>query len=319
MTTVAAGTAALQGGGQVIAIMGPTASGKTALGVALAGALDGELVNADSRQAIAELAVGVCKPTEAELRGIPCHGLDWSHLGDRFSAGGYRILATRAIEEVFSRARVPLLVGGTGLYIRALLDGFDFGGLSSEPTPALGWQRPVEAAQQAEIAAADLLRLDPGRAATLDMRNRRRVTRAADLARAGAQPGSRRPPWESLRIGCRVSAELLSARIAERSETLIGDPLAAEVEGLLSQGFTAEVISRSAIGYAEIVDWMGRRCRREEAVKRVVSRTWRYARAQMTWLRGESELVWIDAETTLPVMVRDCLALIGNGRQQRVN
>lgn len=302
----------------MLAVLGPTASGKTQLAVALAGELGGELVNADSRQAIAELEVGVCKPTPGELRGISCHGLDWSHLGRPFSVALYRKLAARAIDEITGRDRTAIVVGGTGLYIRALLGGFDFGQVAPDTARSALRDGPAGERSLAVAAARDLYLLDPQRALEVDLANPRRVIRAAELARAGARARQSAPAWLVLKLGCRVDRTELRRRIEARSERLMAEPLLVEVESLRAQGFSAELLSRSAIGYSEVVDWAQGRCRRQEAVDRVVARTWRYAKAQMTWLRTEPDLAWIEAGSTLHEMISQCLAVMRREPAPRV-
>lgn len=306
------------GSPQVLAILGPTASGKTRLSVALARELGGELVNADSRQAISELAIGVCKPTADELGGVKCHGLDWSNLGHPFSAAVYRTLAAAAIEEIADRGRTAILVGGTGLYIRALLGGFDFGRVAPTAPRPVTRGAHSDRLDLAARAGRDLLRLDPQRALEVDLENPRRVIRAAELARAGARAGQVPPAWSALRIGCRVGGPELRSRIEARSEQLIGEPLRQEVESLQSQGFSADLLSRSAIGYSEAVDWARGHCTREEAVDRLVARSWRYAKAQLTWLRSEPDVVWVDAAVSPDEMVQQCLAVIPRGPAPRL-
>jgi tRNA dimethylallyltransferase len=294
-----------------LAVQGPTASGKTRLAVALAQELEGELVNADSRQAIAELSVGVCKPTPTELQGVVCHGLDWSHLGRPFSAAQYRTLATRAIEEVAARGHSAIVVGGTGLYVRALLGGYDFGHVP--PEEARTESADPAGDQLMAVATQDLARLDPERAQQVDLGNPRRVIRAAELARAGTRPHQLPPGWSIRKLGCRVSPKELRARIEARSDRLLGQPLRDEADALVAKGFSAELLARSAIGYSEVVDWALGRCPRQQALERVVARTWRYAKAQMTWLRGEPDLVWVDATTSLDEMVSQGLAVLRIG------
>jgi tRNA dimethylallyltransferase len=294
----------------VLAVMGPTASGKTRLAVALARAIQGDLVNADSRQSIAELAIGVCKPTSAELQGITCHGLGWSELGVPFSAAAFRERAIEVMAEIWDCGRIPVVVGGTGLYIRALLGGFDFGGVGPDPERQRSLASGEEEAAMAVSATRSLAQVDPERAGSVDLRNPRRTIRAAELARAGAKPGRVSPGWVTQKFACRVSSAQLRARIAIRSEQLMAEPLAKEVEGLLRRGFSPTLLARSAIGYAEAVDWLAGQCSRQEAVERVISRTWRYARAQMTWLRSEPGLTWVDAEASPEEMVSRCLAVL---------
>ncbi len=272
----------------VVAVVGPTATGKTRLAVALAERLDGELVNGDSRQAIAELRVGVAKPEGLELRGIPCHGLDWRHLGEPFTAHDFVIRAEAALQGVAERGRVPILVGGTGLYLRALLRGYDFGGVPPrEDRGAAADGPPVEA------LAAELERLAPARAIRTDLRNSRRVVRALELARAGADAGRLRHPWPAVWLGRALSAAALRQRIERRSEWLVGPALLAEVATLLASGVAPGVRADVAIGYREAIDWRDGRCGREEAVARVAQRTWRYARRQRTWFRSEPQVQWV--------------------------
>jgi tRNA dimethylallyltransferase len=289
--------------------MGPTASGKTRLAIGLARELDGELVNADSRQSIAELAIGVCKPTAEELEGIPCHGLGWSHLGVPFSAAAFRERAEVAMTEIWDRGRMPVVVGGTGLYIRALLNGFDFGGVAPELERERSTGHREREAAMAVAASRTLLQLDQERARRLDLQNPRRVIRAAELARAGVRAGRTSPGWVAQKFACRVGPAQLRERIATRSDQLMAEPLTTEVQRLLQQGFSPALLARSAIGYAEAVDWLAGRCSRQQAVERLISRTWRYARSQMTWLRSEPDLEWVDAEARPEEMVSQCLAL----------
>ncbi|MGH7705290.1 MAG: tRNA (adenosine(37)-N6)-dimethylallyltransferase MiaA [Candidatus Dormibacteria bacterium] len=299
---------------QVVAVMGPTASGKTQLAVALAQRLGAELVNADSRQAVQELSVGVGKPTSAELQGIFCHGLDWSHLGEPFSAAEYRARASGCIEEVAGRGHPAVVVGGTGLYVRSLLAGFDFGGVP----PDRAWRLAAGGGEESEHpTAAALGRAHPEWGARVDLGNPRRVIRQAELSRAGARAGHRPPPWSVTKLGCRVGPEQLRTRIEARSDQLMDAALRGEVESLLDRGFPAEVLARAGIGYAEALAWLQGRCERSAAVTRVVARTWRYARAQMTWLRSEPDLVWVDAEAGPTAAVEQCLIAIGDVEASR--
>ncbi|MFZ0996299.1 MAG: tRNA (adenosine(37)-N6)-dimethylallyltransferase MiaA [Candidatus Dormiibacterota bacterium] len=307
MSTISPDRVAVQG---VLAVMGPTASGKTRLAVGLAMKIQGDLVNADSRQSIAELAIGVCKPTPAELQGIPCHGLGWSQLGEPFSAAVFRKRAIAVMAEIWGHGRIPVLVGGTGLYVRALLGGFDFGGVGPDPERQRSIPSGKQEAAMAASATRSLAQIDPHRAGKVDLRNPRRVVRAAELARAGAMPGRESPGWVTQKFACRVSPGQLRERIAIRSDQLLAEPLAQEVEKLVRGGFSPDLLARSAIGYAEAVDWLAGRCTRQQAVERVTSRTWRYARAQMTWLRSEPGLTWVDAEASPEEMVSRCLATL---------
>ncbi|MGB9483646.1 MAG: hypothetical protein WCB86_07115, partial [Candidatus Dormiibacterota bacterium] len=241
-------------------------------------------------------------------QGVVCHGLDWCHLGRPFSAAQYRSLATAAIDEIAARGHTAIVVGGTGLYVRALLGGYDFGRVPPENART---ERSVpDDDQLLAVATQDLARLDPARAQQVDLGNPRRVIRAAELARAGSRAQQSRPSWSIRKLGCRVGAKELRDRIEARSSRLLGDPLRQEVDSLVAKGFSAELLARSAIGYSEVVDWALGRCPRQQALERMVARTWRYAKAQMTWLRSEPDLVWVDATASTDEMVSQGLAAL---------
>ncbi len=279
----------------VVAVMGPTASGKTALAVQLALVFGGELVNADSRQAIADVRVGVCKPTAAELLGVPCHGLDWRRIGEPYSAAEFALRARGEIEEIWSRGKLPILVGGTGLYMRGLVGGFDFGELASSPAMRSG-------------SSDELSRIAPKVAAGVDLRNPRRVARALELARAGRQPAARRPPWAAMRLAVQIERSELRARIDARAHGLVGDLLADEITRLRGQGVSDELIRGIAIGYREGLAWVDGHISTVEAASSISGRTWRYARSQLTWLRSEPDLTWVscfeDAEQLVSLVWR---------------
>jgi tRNA dimethylallyltransferase len=266
----------------VVAVMGPTASGKSALAVELALAFGGELVNADSRQAIAGVRVGVCKPTAEELMGVACHGLDWRQIGEPYSAALFTRRAGLLMDEIWARGKVPIVVGGTGLYVRSLLGGFDFGRLP-----------PTAAVRSASSAA--LSQLAPQVAAAVDLRNPRRVARALELARAGRRPAARKPRWAAMRIAIQIGREELRARIDARARGLIAEPLAEEIARLRDQGVPDQVIGGIAIGYREGLAWVDGRLSGAEAALAISGRTWRYARSQLTWLRSEPELTWVSS------------------------
>ena len=289
----------------VVAVVGPTASGKTALAIALARRLEGELVNGDSRQMIAELQVGVAKPEPCELGGVVCHGLDWRRVGRPFTAFDFVARADPALAGIAARQRVPIVVGGTGLYLRALLRGFDFGQVAPRPPVPAGSAGAGADGPDLTALAAELARVGPELAGRVDLRNRRRVVRALELARAGAVPGVRRQPWPAVLVARRLSAAALRRRIEERSRRLMGPRLLAEVERILAGGVPADVLAGAAIGYAEALAWRSGRCGREEAAARVALRTWRYGRQQRTWLRREPQVVWLGDDASCDDAVAD--------------
>ncbi|NNM96340.1 MAG: tRNA (adenosine(37)-N6)-dimethylallyltransferase MiaA [Candidatus Dormibacteraeota bacterium] len=289
---------------RLLAVVGATATGKTELAVALAESISGELISADSRQAIAEMAIGVCKPTPQELHGVPCHGLSWRHLGQPFTAVDFVQRAEPVLAQVWAAGRTPIVVGGTGLYIKALLSGYDFGRVPPAPRDAdAGASCPSSTLRS---LVAELTELIPDAYRRVDLRNPRRVQRALELARAGAQASQEAPAWSVVQLGCQVDTTELRSRIQRRAERLMGDPLRAEVAGLLAAGYSATTIAGAAIGYAEALAWMAGESSREQAAQAVANRTWRYARAQRTWLRAQPGVVWIDADMDIQGMVAAC-------------
>lgn len=277
---------------RLVTVVGATAAGKTRLAVQMAHHLDGELVNADSRQAIRELGVGVCKPTAAELEGVPCHGLDWRRLGDRFTAADFVDRARPILESIWARGRTPLVVGGTGLYVRALVGGFDFG---RAPTPVgAGPQGGAEDVEWLRTQAPDL-------AATVDLRNPRRVARAVVLATTGRRAAAAPNPWVTVQVGCGPERGELRRRIELRSRELVGEKLALEIDALRQRGYSDQVIAAAAIGYREAMDWMSGVLGREAAGDLVGRRTWKYARQQLTWWRREVGITWVDTGDDLAV------------------
>jgi len=291
----------------LVAVMGPTASGKTALSVGLARAMGGALINADSRQAVAELSVGVCKPEPAELLDVSCVGLDWSRLGQGFTARAFVELARAAMEGIWAHGQTPILVGGSGLYLRSLLEGFDFGdGPIRQGIAGSGRATGVDP----QAVLAELERLSPSRAQTVDRHNPRRVMRALELERAGLRPSRRQQAWTAVRIGLDIPRPVLRDRIELRAQRILGPELLEEVRCLLAQGFSYATVAESAIGYREALELLHGELTRDAALKSLIRRTWRYAKAQMTWLRREPNLIWIDASAKGADMLAEALEVV---------
>ncbi len=290
----------------LVVVVGATATGKTCLATALAAHLEGEMVNADSRQAFRDLAVGVNKPTPVECRGVPCHGLDWRGLGEPFTVADFVERAHRACDEIASRGRVAVVVGGTGLYVRALVDGFDFGGVAPGPEP----RGAVQGGSAAVRAGALLRQRAPDLAARVDLRNPRRVARALELADAGARPGRGGRSRPALWVGIRVASDRLRRRIEERTARLVGPAWRQEVDDLLGRGIPEATLAAAAIGYREVLQWRAGEITLDEARARVARRTWRYARAQATWFRREPRIRWLE-DDEMVAMLHQAVASLG--------
>ena len=281
---------------RVICVVGPTASGKTALAVDLALRLDGEVVSADSMQLYQGMDIGTAKPTAAEMRGVPHHLLSICPPTERFSAGKYVELAAAAVDDILARGKTAILAGGTGLYLDSLISGRDF---APEGDPAL---RAGLEALDTPTLRAQLEAVDPESAARLPDADRRRMIRALEIyrrtgetitthdARTRALPPRYAADWVGLDF---ASRELLYARIDRRVELMMEAGLEQEVRGLLASGVPPEATAMQAIGYKELAAAMRGELTMGEAVALIQQQSRRYAKRQRTWFRRNPAIHWI--------------------------
>jgi tRNA dimethylallyltransferase len=291
---------------RVVAVVGPTATGKTALAEALARQLGGEVVCADSRQVFRDLEIGTGKPTPAERAQLPHHLFDALELGQRRSAGWYAGAAAAIGRAIHARGRTAVLVGGSGLYLAALQRG-----LSAEPPhdPA------VRARLRAELAGAGpealhrrLAACDPGIAARLSPGDSQRITRALEVFEASGRPlswwhGQRPAPpleaeWRIVELA--VPPALLSERIARRTRWMFESGLVEETRGLIERGLAEPLRSLRAVGYDEALDLIEGRISLAEARERTDLRTRQLAKRQRTWFRHQLETLRLDAHALGP-------------------
>ena len=282
----------------IIVLSGPTASGKSGLALALAREFPVEIVNADSLQVYRYLDIGTAKPTVPERREIPHHLIDVADPDEAYDAGRYVREAERAIGEIRSRGKVPLVVGGTGMYIRALLRGLD--PLPADPRVreelSRRWESEGGAALHSELA-----RIDPETAARVHPSDRLRVVRAMEIAAvAGIPPSRARAAWRSadagrgrLFLALRPDRETLYRRIDARTEEMFRRGLTEEVRGLLSRGFGRSLKPMMALGYRHAVAHLLDGVPLPETIDAVKRDTRRYAKRQATWLSSEPNLVHI--------------------------
>ena len=297
---------------KLIAIVGPTATGKTALAVALARRLDGEIIGADSRQVYRHMDIGSAKPTAAERAAAPYHLIDVVDPDDPFSLGQWLELAQAVLKGVWSRGKQPLLVGGTGQYVWALLEGWR---LPRVP-PQREFRRRMEG-RPAEELVEELRRVDPEAAARIDPRNVRRLIRALEVHHVTGKPLSywrtKAPPaFDPRVIGLRLPREELYRRIDQRVEAMVRAGLVDEVRRLLVMGYSRELPSMSGIGYKEMCEHLAGETdpstgsgqapstssgqALEMAVARIKRGTHRLARHQNAWFKaGDRRIRWIEA------------------------
>ena len=288
----------------LIVITGPTATGKTALGVALCHALGGEVISADSMQIYRGMDIGTAKPTPAEREGVPHHLIDAADPGEDWSVARWAALADAAVRDIRARGRRPVVVGGTGLYIEALLTGREYGAAPEDPS--LRERLGAEYDALGGAAFREKLRaVDPLRAEKLAPADKKRLVRALEVytltgetitahdERTRALP----PRYESVRFALTWNdRETLYERIRRRVDAMAADGLFEEVEALLRSGLRADSTAMQAIGYKEVAAALRGECSREEALETVKRESCRYAKRQLTWLRRDPGLRWIPRE-----------------------
>ncbi len=287
----------------VIAILGPTASGKSEVAQRVALKLDGEVVSADSMQVYRSMDIGTAKLKPSEQL-VPHHLIDILDPGEAFSAQLFQQLSRKAFEEIAQRGKVPILCGGTGLYVQAALEDMRFPkGDQLHNVTREKYERLAQ--EEGNQAVWDILhRLDPESAHLLHVNNVRRVIRALEMHEQGIsyaqQVKNMRCLAEvvpSLRFGLSRTPELLAQRINKRVDTMFEQGLVEEVADLLQRGFRSALTAPQAIGYKEVVAYLDGTCSLEEAAEYIKTATRRYAKRQRTWLRRDSRLTMLDADT----------------------
>lgn len=278
---------------RIIAIVGPTASGKTALSLRLAKQFKGEIISADSRQIYRSLDIGTEKITPEEMAAIPHHLLDVADVTEVFSAADFKRLGGVVIKEIVARSHVPFVVGGTGFYIRALLDG-----LVIPQVPPNEILRLNLEGKSVEELYEILLEKDPERAGTVERYNPRRLVRALEIAAALGKvpPLEATPaPYEVLYIGIETPNEILRERITARLNIQIKRGLFAEVETLL-QKVPRERLNEFGYEYRLSADYLEGKITLPELQERLVNELWQYAKRQRTWFKRDKRIHWFKRE-----------------------
>jgi tRNA dimethylallyltransferase len=273
----------------LLAIVGPTAVGKTSLSIALAHELGGEIVSADSRQVYRFMDIGTAKPTPAERAAAPHHLIDVADPGEAFSLGVYVDLARAAIADIGARGRLPMLVGGTGQYLAAVLQGWSVPRV--EPQPALRASLEREAHEQGAAALhARLAQVDPAAAAAILPTNLRRIIRALEVYEVTGRPISaqqalRAPLPRARTLWLTLPAPALYRRIDDRVDAMVAAGLVGEVLGLLERGYGWDLPAMSGLGYREFRPFLAGESTLAEAIQRLKYDTHAFARRQPNWFR----------------------------------
>jgi len=284
----------------VVALVGPTAVGKTALAVRLAEAVRGEIVSADSRQVYRQMDIGTAKATPEELARIPHHLVDVIEPGATLGLAQFQEMAYRAIGDITARGRVPFLVGGTGQYVMAVIEGWQVPHVP--PDEALRRKLYQQAKEEgAEALHARLHELDPVAASRIDPRNVRRVVRALEVCLITGQPISelqekRRPVFRVLLIGLTLPCQELYQRIDERVENMIRLGLEDEVRRLVAAGYGFDLPSMSGVGYVQFKPYLAGEAALVDVVSEIKRATRRFVRHQSNWFRRDDPRIhWLDA------------------------
>lgn len=281
----------------VIVICGATATGKSDLAVALASEIDGEVINADSMQLYKGMDIGTAKITDEERRGIPHHLMDLLEVTEDANVAWYQEKAREKITEVHSRNKSAIIVGGTGLYIKAILDDLNF----PDTDPVVRTELELEYATKGIGPLFERLeKLDPAAALAIDKANSRRVIRALEVIKITGKPFTANLPRkestrypEALQFGLVMERELLSEKISARVERMWQAGFVAEVESLIEAGITRGTTAQKALGYSQVIAYKEGKISEEEAIEETKRATRQYARRQETWFSRDERIMWI--------------------------
>ena len=293
----------------LVAVVGATATGKSGLGVQLARALGGEIVNADSMQLYAGMDIGTAKEPAAARQGVPHHLLDIWPVTQAANVADYQKLARAAIDDITARDRVPVLVGGSGLYVRAALDDLHFPGTDSATRARLTDElaRLGPAALHARLAT-----LDPDAAAAILPGNGRRIVRALEVIEISGRPfTATMPAYAQIRpavqLGLTLPRPELDLRIAARVDRMWQAGFEAEVRRLADQGLREGITASRALGYQQLLRHLDGECTLDEARAETIKATKRFARRQESWFRRDPRVHWLDAAAPQTRLLADAL------------
>lgn len=287
---------------KLIVILGPTACGKTDWGIQIAKKYNGEVISADSRQIYQKMSIGTAKPKGVwklsgvkrayMVDGVPHHLIDFLDPGKLFTLAQFRDLAVKRIQDILKRGRVPMIIGGTGLYISSVVDNLDIPRV--EPNKKL--RRSLEGTS-AESLLSLLKKLDPDAAKKIDAKNKRRLIRALEVCIMSGEPFSKQqkkgePLFDVLEIGIDISPEILREHIHARVQRMMTLGLVDEIRELLRQRYSWKLSSMSGVGYRQFRRFFEGHCSIEEAVERLERDTRQFARRQMTWFRRDKRIRW---------------------------
>lgn len=277
---------------KLIVILGPTASGKSALAIKLARLFNGEIISADSRQVYKGLDIGSGKITKKEMQGIPHHLLDVANPKRRFTVAQYQKLALKAVLRIQKQGKLAFLVGGTGFYIQSIVDGI----IIPEVPPNLKLRAQLEKKSTQQLFEM-LKKLDPARAATIDAKNPRRLVRAIEINLGTGKPVPKLSrealaKWDVLQIGIKKSPEELKKLIAERLKKRTTGMIA-EVKKLHADGLSFKRLEELGLEYRFVAQYIQNKLTRQEMVEKIQKESEQFTKRQMTWFKRDKKIHWV--------------------------
>lgn len=286
---------------KLIVILGPTASGKSALGVNLARLFNGEIISADSRQVYRGLDIGSGKITKKEMKGVPHHLLDVANPARKFSVAQYQKLATKAVKDIQKRCKLPLLVGGTGFYIQSVVDGI----VIPEVKPNWKLRKKLSTYKTGKLYQL-LSQLDPVRAKNIDAKNPVRLIRAIEIVKATKKPITpliKKRQLNVLQIGVTKSPKELQRTIATRLRKKERG-MVAEVKKLRRNGLSYKRLEELGLEYRFVAQYLQGKISRQEILQQIQKESWQYAKRQMTWFRRDETVHWITTQAQAKKLVK---------------
>ena len=299
----------------LVILTGPTAVGKTKLSIKLAQKINGEIISADSMQVYRRMNIGTAKITETEKEGIPHHLIDILEPWEDFNVVAFQSYAKRAVQTIRERGKIPIVAGGTGFYIQALLYGIDF--TENESNTELRTRLEKESEKDGGISLHRyLMQIDPVAAQAIHPNNRKRVIRAVEFYELTGQRISEHNDeqrqnesvYNSAYFVLTMNRDELYRRIDMRVDQMLQEGLVAEVESLLAEGCRADMISMQGLGYKEIIRYLNQELSLEEAVYILKRDTRHFAKRQLTWFRREREVIWLDKDENGDKLLDTCLS-----------
>ena len=303
---------------RIIVIVGPTASGKSALAIKIAKKFNGEIVSADSRQIYREMDIGTAKPSEKEMTAVPHYLIDIKNPNENYTVAEYKSDAIKAINKIIKKKKLPILVGGTGLYIKAIVDNLNI----PEVAPDLKLRKKLEKEIEKnglKYLFEKLVKLDPEAAYIVDPNNPRRIIRALEIAIKTKKPFSAqrkigKPLFDFIEMGLKWPKNILDKRINKRVDLMIKEGLVDEVKNLVKK-YGSKQQSFDAIGYREIIGYLDKKITLNEAVELIKKNTRNYAKRQMTWFRKDGRIHWVGSEKAAEKIVKKFLKIVCRKRK----